>query len=173
MSNFIFCPFFVQFSFLSIFVKFWSIFQFLSNFQFCPIFVQFSILSRAIDWNFQSCFKDFFDDFRRVFYARIVSMMKAKLDYWVILASIIMKQAVLNMPTYETAIANANKSISLRFFYFSDKKPSFLLHHSLENMIKEPFWKLTQSWCFKITNIVSYLNFHAKNLNFRAKSGQK
>ena len=117
--------------------------------------------------------KIFFDDFRRVFYARIVSMMKAKLDHWVILASIIMKQAVLNMPTYETAIANANKSISLRFFSFSDKKPSFLLHHSLENMIKEPFWKLTQSWCFKITNIVSYLNFHAKNLNFRAKSGQK
>ena len=34
---------------------------------------------------------------------------------------------------------------------FSDKKPSFLLHHSLENMIKEPFWKLTQSRCLKIT----------------------
>ena len=99
-----------------------------------------------------------------MFYARIVSMMKAKLDHWVILASIIMKQAVLNMPTYETAIANANKSISLRFFSFSDKKPSFLLHHSLENMIKEPFWKLTQSWCFKITKIVSYY-FHAKNLH--------
>ena len=111
------------------------------NFKFCRFFnfVQFSILSRAIDLNFQSCLKMFFDDFRRVFYARIVSMMKAKLDHWVILASIIMKQAVLNMPTYETAIANANKSISLRFFSFSDKKPSFLLHHSLENMIKEPF----------------------------------
>ena len=47
---------------------------------------------------------------------------------------------------------------------FSDKKPSFLLHHSLENMIKEPFWKLTQSWCFKITNIVSYC-FNSKNLH--------
>ena len=34
---------------------------------------------------------------------------------------------------------------------FSDKKPSFLLHHSLENMIKEPFWKLTQSRCLKFT----------------------
>jgi len=73
LSNFQFCPYFnfcpifnfVQFSIFvefSIFVKF----SILSNYQFSPIFCptfwfcQFTILSRAVDWNFQSCFKMIF-----------------------------------------------------------------------------------------------------------------
>ena len=61
LFNFQFCPFlnFVQFLIFN-FVQF----SILSNFQFYPYFwfCQFTILSRAVDWNFRSCFHRLFQN---------------------------------------------------------------------------------------------------------------